>query len=50
MSWLYVPGAAVLNSESASLSTISERLADWSVQWRGKMGLFHPTPEPIDER
>lgn len=36
MSWLYVPGVAGLNSESVSLSDISERLAASSVQWRGK--------------
>lgn len=36
MSWLYVPGLAASNSESVSLSIISERLAASSVQWRGK--------------
>lgn len=36
MSWLYVPGLEDLNSESASLSTISERAAASSLQWRGK--------------
>lgn len=36
MSWLFVPGLEDLSSGSASLSDISERLAAWSVQWRGK--------------
>ena len=44
MTWLYIPEiflasaqvSEASNSESASLSTISERLAASSVQWRGK--------------
>lgn len=36
MSWLYVPGLGASNSESNSLSTISERAAASSLQWRGK--------------
>lgn len=37
MSWLYVPVAVDLNSESVSPSTISERLAEASATWRGKL-------------
>jgi hypothetical protein len=36
MSWLYVPGLAVSNSESDLPSIFSERAAASSLQWRGK--------------